>query len=207
MVPADSRRIPRDPRYSGSHARQAHCGYGAVTLSGRTFQSAPLRCLHSTIVLLLPRTCIATHTVWALPRSLATTKGITDLFSLPPGTKMFQFPGLASIDFTMDSRPSRLIAAYHVLHRLREPRHPPCALFCFAVLRPAMIIKPRRELILSAVVFHAPRHCRDATKVATAARGAKFSTVLIVTTCQRSTYTGTSCLAWCTKWRITDSNR
>ena len=25
----------------------------------------------------------------------------------------------------------RLIAAYHVLHRLREPRHPPCALFYF----------------------------------------------------------------------------
>ena len=28
----------------------------------------------------------------------------------------------------------RLIAAYHVLHRLREPRHPPCALnyfFCY----------------------------------------------------------------------------
>ena len=25
----------------------------------------------------------------------------------------------------------RLIAAYHVLHRLREPRHPPCALDYF----------------------------------------------------------------------------
>ena len=25
----------------------------------------------------------------------------------------------------------RLIAAYHVLHRLREPRHPPCALYYF----------------------------------------------------------------------------
>ena len=24
-----------------------------------------------------------------------------------------------------------LIAAYHVLHRLREPRHPPCALYYF----------------------------------------------------------------------------
>ena len=33
--------------------------------------------------------------VWALPRSLATTEGIISLFSLPPGTKMFQFPGLA----------------------------------------------------------------------------------------------------------------
>ena len=26
---------------------------------------------------------------------------------------------------------TRLIAAYHVLHRLREPRHPPCALSFF----------------------------------------------------------------------------
>ena len=25
----------------------------------------------------------------------------------------------------------KLIAAYHVLHRLREPRHPPCALAYF----------------------------------------------------------------------------
>jgi hypothetical protein len=25
----------------------------------------------------------------------------------------------------------QLIAAYHVLHRLSEPRHPPCALSCF----------------------------------------------------------------------------
>ena len=25
----------------------------------------------------------------------------------------------------------RLIAAYHVLHRLHEPRHPPCALILF----------------------------------------------------------------------------
>ena len=27
-----------------------------------------------------------------------------------------------------------LIAAYRVLHRLREPRHPPCALYCFFYL-------------------------------------------------------------------------
>ena len=25
----------------------------------------------------------------------------------------------------------KLIAAYHVLHRLSDPRHPPCALNCF----------------------------------------------------------------------------
>ena len=37
-----------------------------------------------------------TTAVWALPRSLATTGGITKLFSLPRGTKMFQFPRFAS---------------------------------------------------------------------------------------------------------------
>ena len=69
------------------------------------------------------------------------------LFSLPPGTKMFQFPGLApctqyrvtvlqtdglSHSEIRASRDicsyTRLIAAYHVLHRLCEPRHPPYAL-------------------------------------------------------------------------------
>ena len=34
--------------------------------------------------------------VWAFPRSIATTWGITKLFYLPPDTKMFQFSGFAS---------------------------------------------------------------------------------------------------------------
>ena len=49
------------------------------------------------IVVLQPLPCVATWQVWALPRSLATTGGIIDLFSLPAGTKMFQFPAFASI--------------------------------------------------------------------------------------------------------------
>ena len=72
------------------------------------------------------------------------------LFSLPAGTKMFQFPAFASLPCVkiivlqtiglshseiLGSRVictyPKLIAAYHVLHRLREPRHPPCALTCF----------------------------------------------------------------------------
>ena len=72
------------------------------------------------------------------------------LFSLPGGTKMFQFPPLASpltVVMTVlqtdglshsEIRGSqvictspRLIAAYHVLRRLHEPRHPPCALDYF----------------------------------------------------------------------------
>ena len=32
----------------------------------------------------------------------------------------------------------KLIAAYHVLHRLREPRHPPCALIYFLSYYPAL---------------------------------------------------------------------
>ena len=63
---------------------------------------------------------------------------------------MFQFPRFASSHVVMmtvlqtaglshsEIRGSkvictlpRLIAAYHVLHRLREPRHPPCALTYF----------------------------------------------------------------------------
>ena len=47
------------------------------------------------VAVLLPRGSIATLPVWALPRSLATTRGIISLFSLPRGTKMFQFPRLA----------------------------------------------------------------------------------------------------------------
>ena len=101
-------------------------------------------------VVLQPRMCIATHAVWALPRSLATTGGIISLFSLPAGTKMFQFPAFASLHFVkitvlqtaglshseiLGSKIiciyPRLIAAYHVLHRLREPRHPPDALTFF----------------------------------------------------------------------------
>ena len=57
-------------------------------------------------VVLQPRMCVATQAVWALPRSLATTEGIIQLFSLPAGTKMFQFPAFASIQHSMDSRPS-----------------------------------------------------------------------------------------------------
>ena len=70
------------------------------------------------------------------------------LLSFPPGTEMFQFPGLASrfaerhalraglphsdIRGSKGICPSpRLFAACHVLLRLREPRHPSCALLSF----------------------------------------------------------------------------
>ena len=88
--------------------------------------------------------------VWAGPRSLAATSGVTDLFSFPAGTEMVHFPALASVTYgfshgnpgmSRDGLPHseicgsklvcsspQLIAAYHVLHRLLAPRHSPCAL-------------------------------------------------------------------------------
>ena len=48
------------------------------------------------VAVLQPRGRVATLPVWAIPRSLATTGGIISLFSLPTGTKMFQFPAFAS---------------------------------------------------------------------------------------------------------------
>ena len=87
-------------------------------------------------VVLLPRMCIATHAVWALPRSLATTGGIIVYFLFlrvlrcfssprsPPYSiwiPILQIGGLSHSEIrgsmVICTYP-RLIAAYHVLHRL-----------------------------------------------------------------------------------------
>ena len=65
----------------------------SVTLLSSRFSSR----LKYNSAVLLPHKCVATSLVWALPRSLATTGGIINLFSLPGGTKMFQFPPLAPV--------------------------------------------------------------------------------------------------------------
>ena len=80
--------------------------------------------------------------VWAHPRSLAATWGIVFTFfssvyldvSVQPVpsfvlrlhlSRLLHWEILAS---TFDCNLTRLIAAYHVLHRLLLPRHPSCAL-------------------------------------------------------------------------------
>lgn len=64
-------------------------------LYGCTFQNIPLTdCLAKTWS--YNPTHAVTRVVWAVPRSLATTGGNHYLFSFPAGTKMFQFPALAS---------------------------------------------------------------------------------------------------------------
>ena len=149
---------------SATAARASRTGLSPSTVClSRHFRSLLL----SDVAVLQPRCRVATTTVWALPRSLATTGGIISLFSLPEGTKMFQFPSLAPV---MDRQARRLglshsdvhgsraicaspwlFAAYHVLHRLNEPRHPPFALLYF-LLCPRPIKWGGAPLILSAVL-------------------------------------------------------
>ena len=135
MVPADSRRIPRAPRYSGYHWASDNFEYRTVTVYGTTFQKFLLDISLAVSWSYNPREA-GTSLVWALPRSLATTGGIISLFSLPGGTKMFQFPPFAStIEWIVSLQDTGLshseipesrvictfpglIAAYHVLHRL-----------------------------------------------------------------------------------------
>ena len=124
-------------------------GYGTITRYGRTFQNVLL-----TIQVL--RRGPTTPQMHCYTSGLGSSPfarhywGNHCLFSLPAGTKMFQVPAFASLHFVrmtvlqtdglshseiLGSKVictyPKLIAAYHVLHRLREPRHPPDALTCF----------------------------------------------------------------------------
>ena len=78
MVSARSHRVSRVPWYSGSCRVSSGFGYGALTLSGRLFQSRSPAVTES-LMQSEPRD--ARITVWALPRSLAATYGIDVSFS------------------------------------------------------------------------------------------------------------------------------
>ncbi len=123
--------------------------YRTGTVCGRLFNTFQL-------VIPFPSTAPTTPTrrsVWALPRSLATTSGIV---SVPLGTEMFQFPRFPSaglcvhpatlaqscdepagfpIRTSPDIAPAhgspRLFAVFHVLLRRLTPRHSPYALCSF----------------------------------------------------------------------------
>jgi hypothetical protein len=99
------------------------------------------------------------------------------LLSLPPGTEIFHFPGLASPAYGFSkgcgsitcrglphsgisgSQPvsgsPELLAAYYALPRLRAPRHPPYALLRLTILSPA-------QMLYSSAVVKEPsgRPCR-----------------------------------------------
>ena len=74
--------VPRAPPYSGTApASPVRCAYAALTPSGRTFQSVPLRMGFITCSGLNPRAALQPQfpreLIWAPPRSLAATRGIS----------------------------------------------------------------------------------------------------------------------------------
>lgn len=123
--------------------------YRTITVSGAHFHT--LQLTYSNLVI-ESRYPVETFvpTVWAIPLSLAATKGVTVLFYFLPGTKMFQFPGLPhstlfysgwchrhSLGGVAPFGHPRILALTGsswnfavscVLHRLLAPRYPPCAL-------------------------------------------------------------------------------
>ena len=146
MVPAYSVKVSRVSTYSGYRHVNSSFAYGAFTLSGWLSQNHSAT-LDESIMRSEPQD--ARTLVWALPISLAATFGITVVFSssgyldvsvhrvpflkLCIGLRILEvfssgFPH-SDISGSMGICPSpKLFAAYHVLHRLLVPRHPPYAL-------------------------------------------------------------------------------
>ena len=146
MVPACSHKVPRVSWYSGYRHVCFPFMYGAFTLSGWLSQNHSTRITES-IMRSEPQS--ARTLVWPLSISLAATLEIEfSFFSSPyldvsvprvPFHKLWihlwmtvvhtaGFPH-SEISGSKDICSSpKLIAAYHVFHRLSVPRHPPCAL-------------------------------------------------------------------------------
>ena len=81
MVPPSSHGIPRVPRYSGFHAPTPTFEYGTLTLFGLPSHAVLLVFVVFKVVR-TPKALLLS--VWPLPRSLATTYGISvDFFSSP----------------------------------------------------------------------------------------------------------------------------
>ena len=139
--------VSRATQEHSRHLKQQ--GKGALTRYGRTFQIVTPDAGNTERRSYYPAPA-SPQVRFGLFPGRSPLLGESLLFSLPRGTKMFQFPRFASSHNMMmtvlqtaglshsEIRGSkvictlpRLIAAYHVLHRLREPRHPPCALAYF----------------------------------------------------------------------------
>ena len=81
MVPPVSHGVSRVPRYSGYNLLSILFAYGALTLYGRPSQTFQLRMFSRDDC---PQPQRINPLVWPLPRSLATTYGISvDVFSSP----------------------------------------------------------------------------------------------------------------------------
>ena len=154
MVPDNSAGIPRAPTYSGvSLAFGKNAGYGTLTPCGAAFQPLPLS-LSSIASLrdpITPPDALRRRRFGLFPvRSPLLGKSLFTFFScgyldvsvprvrLPPyGRDDRLAPAGLPHSEIRESKgicpSSRLIAACHVLLRLREPRHPPYALVCLFI--------------------------------------------------------------------------
>ena len=149
MVPPSSHGIPRVPWYSGYTLHIKVFAYRTFTFCGGVSQLLRLTCL-CVVRVLTPE--ILLLPVWPLPRSLATTCGISVDFSSSPYLDVsvqavpflylslrFQqrirryclrgFPHSEICGSMCVCHSPQLIAACHVLLRLLVPRHSPCALY------------------------------------------------------------------------------
>ena len=164
MVPADSHRISRVPRYSGSLWAAFPFAYKAVTFSGRLFQARSAR-VGSPVMRSYNPGLPARVARFGLVRVRSPLLAESWLFSFPPGTEMVHFPGFAPPTYGFSRRrreftparfphsdipgsklaysSPRLFAVSHVLHRLLSPRHPPYALSSLTVKLTRNQIPPR----------------------------------------------------------------
>ena len=149
MVLPDSRKVPRAPRYLGAGAQMAHTPPTGLSpsMAGR---SRPLRNRYPFKTMPVPQP------PWGVPHRFrlfpvrSPLLGESHVLSLPPGTKMFQFPGCPPHTYvfsmrcppitadgfphsdtsrsSLDCSSLERFAADRVLHRHSAPRHPPDAL-------------------------------------------------------------------------------
>ena len=147
MVPAYSHKVSRVSWYSGSCSASFRFAYGALTLSGRSFQNRSAT--------------VRSHKCSPNPGVHALRFGLFPFRSPLLWKSIFSFFSSGYLDVSVHRVPSvhlwiqctvhevcscgfphseicgsldicslpQLIAAYHVFHRLSVPRHPPCALF------------------------------------------------------------------------------
>lgn len=141
MVPPASHRVPRVRWYSGSCLVNILFAYRTITYYGVSSHTLLLKILNQLRSPQPQRYCYLWFGLFPF-RSPLLRKSM--FLSFPPPTKMFQFRGLAHFRVTgllpaglshseilgsiLVCKSPRLIAAYHVFHRLLTPRHPPDAL-------------------------------------------------------------------------------
>ena len=102
MVPLDSHEVSRASQYSGTGCVLFGFEYGAITRCGGAFQLASSAYSRIAYAGLQPRMVETTR--FGLFPFRSPLLWESRLISLPPGTEMFHFPGLASLGLYIQLR-------------------------------------------------------------------------------------------------------